>query len=116
MLYLKTPDLIRSKMKLFRILVKFNEPEFERKLRCNAPERSHNIKKAFRADHDHRLRTVGVGHIQQHPRQSGDMIRMIMGKAHDIDRFGRPADLLERDLRTLAAVDQHVRPLAPQHK
>ena len=84
-----------------------NEPDLKRKLRRNGTQRGHDALEAFRADHRERLRPLGIAHREQHARQPGNVIRMIVRKKHVVDRLGAPSALFQRDLRSLPAVDKN---------
>ncbi len=90
MVHLKGLQHERSELDLLERLGKFVVNDFKRKLRCDDAEAIDHALEPLRADHVQRLGTLGVPHRKKHPRQTGDMIRMVVREADHIDRLRRP--------------------------
>ncbi len=90
--------------------------QLEGKLRRNDPKALHHPAQSLGPHHMQRCRPLRIAHVEQHAGQPGNVIRMVMGKAHHVNGIRGPALLLHGDLGSLAAVDQHIAAVAAQHQ
>ncbi len=78
----------------------------ERKSRRNQKKALYNLSQTAGPNQSDGLCSVTVSDRQQQAGQTADMIAVIVGKQNIVNRFKAPAELSERNLRALAAVDQ----------
>ena len=115
MVYLKgfNPETIHVD-RLFR-LGKLQTINGKRQLRCNDPQRCHDLAQTLRSHQKKRLCPFCISHREKHSRKSADMVCMKMGKADDIDRFGAPPLFLHCDLGSFPTVHQDTCPIISCH-
>ena len=86
------------------------------KLRGDHPQAVDYAGEPLGTHHQKRLRALRVSHGQQHTREARDMVRVIMGKKHDINGFGAPALSAEGHLGPLAAVHHDPLSVVTEHQ
>ena len=96
-------------------LRQFQTVDGKRKLRCDHTQRVDYLSQSLRSYEQKGFCALRIAHREQHSRQTADMIRMIMGKADNINGFRAPSFFFEGDLGAFAAVDQYACPVVPRH-
>ena len=106
---------IAEKHRLLRRL-QLAHPDIERQVRRNRPQRMHHTLRPHRPDDGKILLAAHVAHRQQQPRQPRNVVCVQMRQQNLIHRLQTHPHALRRNLRPLAAINQHAMPLVAHHQ
>ena len=110
-LHLKSLQLKAFTGKSLLLFLNFYIFDGKGQFRRNAPQPIHNPGQSLGTDHGHRLASLRISHAEKHSGKSGNMVRMVVGKADGINAIGAPSLLPHGNLSSLSTIYQETGPV-----
>ena len=109
-------DLIAAQFECLDRGIQFLINNFKRQVRSDDPEGIYNPREPLGSHHGKGRRPIPVCHGKKHPRKPGNVVGVVVGKQHGINRVGAPPLLGQSNLGSLPAVDQEVAAVVAAHQ
>ena len=109
-------DLIAAQFEGLKRGIQFLINNFKGQVRGDDPQGIYDPRESLGPHHGKGRRPVSVCHGKKHPGQAGNMVGVVVGEQHGINRVGAPPLLGQGNLGALPAVDQEVAAVVAAHQ